>query len=155
MSEAVKLEIVIVDYYKIIKWCKIILTRELGSLFRRDFATLEKKSLKTWNITRVPLVTLGSWIFAWTYFRGWIFFSFCVDIFSLMIQTQIFRVDKFSRILVNIDKIFFQGNKKSDSFIKTYTWNKAWRSNILIKITTNEIISKKKVSAFCLQNILQ
>ena len=60
-----------------------------------------------------------------------------------MTQTQIFRVDKFSRMVVNIDKMFFQVNKKNDFFIETYAWNKAWRSNILIKIRTNEIINKK------------
>ena len=72
-----------------------------------------------------------------------------------MTETQIFRVDKFLRMLVNVDKNFFQGNKNNDSFIETYTWNKAWRLNILIKITTNEIINKKRFSTFRLQNILQ
>ena len=41
-------------------------------------------------------------------------------------------------------QFFFQGNKKNDSLIETYAWNKAWRSNIPIKITTNEIINKRK-----------
>ena len=69
--------------------------------------------------------------------------NFRVDIFLRMTQTQIFRVDKFSRMLVNIDT-FFQGNEKNDSFMETYAWNKAWRSNTLIKITRNEITNKKK-----------
>ena len=59
-----------------------------------------------------------------------------MDIFSRMIQTQIFHVGKFSRMLVHIDNFF--------SFIETYAWNKAWGSNILIKITANEIVNKKK-----------
>ena len=82
--------------------------------------------------------------------------NFRVDIFSrvkifLISRGHIFEDDsnsKFSRMLVNIDKIIFQGNKKNDSFIETHAWNKAWRSNILIEITTNEIINKKRFLLF-------
>ena len=37
-----------------------------------------------------------------------------------MTQPQIFHLDKFLRMLVNIDKNFFQGNKKNDSFIEMH-----------------------------------
>ena len=81
--------------------------------------------------------------------------NFRVNIFLRMTQTQIFCVDKFLWMLVNKDNIFFLWNKKNDSFIETYAWNKARGSNIPTKITINEIVNKKKVSTFRLQNILQ
>ena len=37
-----------------------------------------------------------------------------------MTQPQIFHLDKFLRMLVNIDKKIFQGNKKNDSFIEMH-----------------------------------
>ena len=58
------------------------------------------------------------------------------DIFSWMTHIQTFSMDKFLQMLVDTNK----WNKKNDSFIKTYAWNKAWRSNPVIKIITNEII---------------
>ena len=45
--------------------------------------------------------TLTSLIFAWTYFCGWNFFWFRVNIFSRMANIQNFHVDLFSRIVNN------------------------------------------------------
>ena len=59
--------------------------------------------------------TLVRQIFAWFYFREWIFRWFRVDIFSRIIITVIFRVDIFSRILGKGRKYIL---RKSQNFIK-------------------------------------
>ena len=67
-----------------------------------------------------------------------------------MTQTQIFRVEKFLRMLVNIDKIFFQGNKKNDSFIETYETKQVDRI-FLSKLQPMKQSTKKRFLLFVLK----